>query len=779
MLEGRLIWFLMSKAAFHENQDLEENIMSQQRHRMAMMQSSLPTDFLVRMVRHFIPQPGEEFSKFQDFHREACLLLEIHRKQYRKRKLKSNSLVLAVFMMIEMEVEESEDEQVKRMFVEVYGDRDSFLGAFVAELDKTDEIEKEMRVRQPRMTRHLSMGQVEDEVQVITRGLDNNSSITNLINGLQHMEVAKVMRFMKIFPKKTRDESAWALGIAHPRLKKDLILKDIPIQLTGQQTTMQFTKMTSNQWAGRAATQAAVCTSIAFNSLEEDVKERLKELFEPILRKVMEQPLLEEDVSSDEEEERASEDYPRYGQSQTQNTLKTCTFCEYLTRYEADMNRHIEEEHPKCEQCDTRTQSETALTEHKNSVHNLFKCNICKQSVPTTESVEHMKMHSTQEQYNKEIMEGPKKAKPHRGWNTFLKTKKAELKAISPTMTHQLLTAQVSALWKALSKAEKQMWNLRAVQEEEAQQRQEQEEQRQVQVAQRQVQVDQRQVQVAQTQEQTQQRQEHEEQRQVEEEQRPEERQVEEEQRTEQRQVEEEQRQVQVEETQGQVEETQVQETQVQEQRQVEEVLEVLEQVTEVDVDQLLQDNEMEDDLTFSAMENVVFGTEEVPGPASLHCPLCAYSFMDKNLLDQHIEETHPDSQERELGARRKVLVDMSCPHCDFQTESKESFRLHMKDHKLRQTRLSTSGGLSVDTDVVPTEVVLHKVKKLEWPGIVRNRCGNKVTIELLNRARSTREVDVSTIRPFAMAPISAKNSELRHAYQEAQKAHEEAQRLL
>ena len=57
------------------------------------------------------------------------MLLEIHRKQYRKRKLKSNALVLAVFMMIEIEVEESDDEHVKRMFVEVYGDRDSFLEA--------------------------------------------------------------------------------------------------------------------------------------------------------------------------------------------------------------------------------------------------------------------------------------------------------------------------------------------------------------------------------------------------------------------------------------------------------------------------------------------------------------------------------------------------------------------------------------------------------------------------------------------------------------------------
>ena len=66
-------------------------------------------------------------SRFQEIHREACLLLQIHRPTYRKRKLKSNALVLAMFMMLELEVEESEDENIKKLFVEVFGDRDLFL----------------------------------------------------------------------------------------------------------------------------------------------------------------------------------------------------------------------------------------------------------------------------------------------------------------------------------------------------------------------------------------------------------------------------------------------------------------------------------------------------------------------------------------------------------------------------------------------------------------------------------------------------------------------------
>ena len=77
--------------------------------------------------------------------------MEIHRPAYRKRKLKANALVLACFMMIEHEVEESTDEQIKKLFVEVYGDRDLFLADFLKELDKVDEIEADMLSRQPRM----------------------------------------------------------------------------------------------------------------------------------------------------------------------------------------------------------------------------------------------------------------------------------------------------------------------------------------------------------------------------------------------------------------------------------------------------------------------------------------------------------------------------------------------------------------------------------------------------------------------------------------------------
>ena len=63
MLEGRIIWFYMSKAKAHEQQDLEENLLSQQRNRLAMLENTNPVDALVRMTRNFLVQPGEEFCR--------------------------------------------------------------------------------------------------------------------------------------------------------------------------------------------------------------------------------------------------------------------------------------------------------------------------------------------------------------------------------------------------------------------------------------------------------------------------------------------------------------------------------------------------------------------------------------------------------------------------------------------------------------------------------------------------------------------------------------------
>ena len=63
----------MGKVEFHKKQDLKENLLAQQRHRIKMMNDDLCTILLVRLAKNFIVEEGDEFSSFQDLHREAYI----------------------------------------------------------------------------------------------------------------------------------------------------------------------------------------------------------------------------------------------------------------------------------------------------------------------------------------------------------------------------------------------------------------------------------------------------------------------------------------------------------------------------------------------------------------------------------------------------------------------------------------------------------------------------------------------------------------------------------
>ena len=68
----------------------------------------------------------------------------------------------------------------------------------------------------------------------------------------------------------------------------------------------------------------------------------------------------------------------------------------------------------------------------------------------------------------------------------------------------------------------------------------------------------------------------------------------------------------------------------------------------------------------------------------------------------------------------------------------------------------------------VRPEVVLFMSKKLEWPAVVKERSAEKVTIEILNKDRTSKVVEPTQVKPFVMANVSSKRSELRRAYEEA-----------
>ena len=257
----------------------------------------------------------------------------------------------------------------------------------------------------------------------------------------------------------------WLVGVAHPRLNKDASLKTIPIKLIGNQDTQQFTTMTSRSWYGRKATMAAQCTVIPWSSFSMEVKEGLKERFQPVLDKALN--LLEEPVEGEEEDEAGevvqSQTYPQYGQSQNQITLKSCSLCDFATRSEDGLKEH-EKEHPNCEECGQKMKDQEDLQVHVERLHVTFKCALCGKSVQVEDSVAHMNMHNTQDSYRRVITEGSKKTNML-GYYLFLKEKKAELRMVNPGIRHQMATSQISVMWKGLNKKQKNSYEVRAVQE--------------------------------------------------------------------------------------------------------------------------------------------------------------------------------------------------------------------------------------------------------------------------------------------------------------------------
>ena len=259
----------------------------------------------------------------------------------------------------------------------------------------------------------------------------------------------------------------WLVGVAHPRLVKDASLNIIPIKLVGNQDTQQFTRMTSRSWYGRKTTIAAQCTIIPWTSLSNEVKESIRERFQPLLEKVSQVEDVEGVVGGDDEEAEdvvQSQTYPQYGQSQNQNTLKSCHLCDFATRCEDDLKEHEKEEHPNCKECGQKMRNMEELEAHIGRLHITFKCALCSKSVPVEESVAHMNMHNTQDSYRRVITEGSKKAS-NLGYYLFLKEKKAELRMVNPGIRHQMATSQISVMWKGLTKKQKNAYEVRAVQD--------------------------------------------------------------------------------------------------------------------------------------------------------------------------------------------------------------------------------------------------------------------------------------------------------------------------
>ena len=128
----------------YEIEEMETNMESMFEHVNSMSNTDMPRDFLASLSKHFFRQDGEKYTVFQQFQTEACLVLENRRPHWRKRKAKSSSQFISMFYLLEKEVNESNDDIAKQLFVEIFNSRESYIESVMLEFDDTDKIEKQM-----------------------------------------------------------------------------------------------------------------------------------------------------------------------------------------------------------------------------------------------------------------------------------------------------------------------------------------------------------------------------------------------------------------------------------------------------------------------------------------------------------------------------------------------------------------------------------------------------------------------------------------------------------
>ena len=351
-----------------------------------MMGISMPRDFLAGLMKYFVRGDGESLTFFQEAHREACEIMAHRRPHWGKRKVKSGSLYISIFFLIEREVALSNNPVCKQMSVEIYNSRDFYIDSLMNALDKTDEVEASMKEGQSmNFPPWILDGSDSNDVDSISDAASSSyaehidSGIDNLVletlNVIKELSRVDKSKHVKMF---TASESS--LGIRHTKVKsraKELGLP-VPKFLTQKKLypryvtlkTETFTKMDAFDNHGTANTTAGFCTSIVFAKLSSDTQTKVLECLEMTNDDVVQNPIEYCDVELDDF---ASQDYPEFTQSQSSNTLQVCEYCDFTSRSKIDFKDHSSH-HPKCTVCKKSFVNDQSLIEHMES-HSTTKCN--------------------------------------------------------------------------------------------------------------------------------------------------------------------------------------------------------------------------------------------------------------------------------------------------------------------------------------------------------------------------------------------------------------------
>lgn len=433
------------------NDDIEEAYEAEADHADVMEDNILCRDFLARMTPMFLKNKGQR-SGFQEKHQAACGILTDKKPGWGNRKIKSYALPLTTFLMIEEVVEDSEDREIEKMFVEVYKDRATFIDNLVDCYNKTDEL----------LDKHIKRRDFHpkaDNFEITPSTHDTEVVIGKILDLYEGKSIVETTNVIKGFTKKNGIQ---IVAVAHTKLKgvspelakavkeikeadKD---KPAPAVSSGINT---FTKAKAERHIGAGNTESKTSIEFPFKLLSDQLIERLRNLFE--MPSTNDDPQTEQDDDSDMDIAQ-SQDYPGMYQSMGRDTMKFCTLCDYTTRCANDMSRHVDG-HPECILCKKRLVTAEELVKHMEG-HATFGCTTCGKDVLEVDKEKHENMHKNHKKQLKALDKGKvtkskTKSKPS-GYNVFVKQKFAEISEEFTHLTNAEVMKVVGSRWKALSK---------------------------------------------------------------------------------------------------------------------------------------------------------------------------------------------------------------------------------------------------------------------------------------------------------------------------------------
>ena len=361
------------------------------------------------------------------------------------------AIPLAIFLLLEKDVEEAQDDRVTALFVEACGDRQTFFNVCVTEIEKAELIiEKHLARRKVVTEPDTSIDGEESEALEVPDLQEDKIQI--LLDLFKDKGLVTLTKYMKVF---NLHGNSQVLGIAHTKLNADYEkvfkkLKIIPDD-DNLKHVKSFTRPSEEQMSGKNTMVATVCKIFHLKNFSRDFRGMVLKIFNM------------DAVESDGEKESnghlaASQDYPDHSQSRTNKTLRICSCCKFKTRDNDAFENHMNL-HSKCIHCGLNFGDEEGLAVHFKAFHAVKECEKCGKEILEINMKKHLNGHAIQKGFKMVVSKGKVRVKGKdkdeseekvsklTGYRLFQKSKRPEIRDKYPDASPQEIIRLLNEAW--------------------------------------------------------------------------------------------------------------------------------------------------------------------------------------------------------------------------------------------------------------------------------------------------------------------------------------------